>query len=371
MREGRGSAVRAIGGLLFVAAALVASPVRALTNSEVDEGHPAIVTFKAQGFIFCTGTVIAPRVILTAGHCVDFEVTGVTPTEIEVFFGTDPVDNEDEGVLIPVVEGLYAPGYDIDDLYSGSDVGLLRLAEDAPAEPMPMGSPPEVGAEVTLVGFGITSPDGTGGVKRIGAATISELDEALFDLAEEPSALCVGDSGGPALIEVDGVETIVGVGSLGSCGGLSVEQRVDLHLEDFILPFTATCEGDGLCAAGCPSPDPDCPCAADELCTAACAEPGADPDCPACSADGVCDAACPGAPDPDCTAGTTSSSAAGGGGGGEGGAGDAPSGEDEESDDGCAVGGPASISRPDVALLLLATALATSLRRMRRRGRQS
>lgn len=344
----------------------------ALTNAEVDEGHPAVVTFRAQGFTFCTGTVIAPRVILTAGHCVSEEVTGVTPEEIEVFFGTDPGDGE--GTFIPVVEGAHHPEWTTEDLYNGFDVGLLRLAEDAPVAAMPIGAGPAVDDEVTLVGFGNTSNAGGGGVKHVGGAVVTEVTDALFDIAEEPSALCIGDSGGPALLEIDGVETIVGVGSLGSCGGRSVEQRVDLHVESFIAPWAATCEADGFCAATCDAPDPDCPCASDGHCTDACADPAGDVDCPACVADGVCDAACAegaAGADPDCATGASSSDASAtssgaGSGGGTGGEGDgAAEGGDDEG--GCSVGSVTNGVGPGGAAGTWAAAAALLLGRARRR----
>jgi uncharacterized protein (TIGR03382 family) len=85
--------------------------------------------------------------------------------------------------------------------------------------------------------------------------------------------------------------------------------RVDSYLEWIkqyirdhdVLPVEATCDADALCATDCPAVDPDCPCADDGFCTAACTDLGTDPDCGGCTADGVCRSDCP-VLDTDCCA---------------------------------------------------------------------
>lgn len=333
----------------------------ALTDSEDDAGHPAIVTFIAQNFVFCTGTVIAPRVILTAGHCTDPELTGVQPEEIEAFFGNDV---REEGTTVRVIEGHYHPDWNPDDLYNGYDIGVFILGEDAPAEPMAIGAaPPEVGDEPLLVGFGFTAPGEGGGVKRRAVGLVSDVQPFLFDLSAERSDLCMGDSGGPALLAIDGVETIVGLGSLGSCGGASVEQRVDIHLESFVLPFLATCEADDLCAADCEEPDPDCApvCEADGVCDEACAE-GADPDCDTSSASETGTGTGSGT-----GVGPGTGTGAGTGGADEGSGGSAAGdGSAAEDDGGCAVGpAPSRSGGAFAAALAIALIAARSRRRSR------
>ena len=52
--------------------ALVA-PVGAITGGQPDgEGHPQVALVLAPELTFCSGTLIAPSTILTAGHCTDF-----------------------------------------------------------------------------------------------------------------------------------------------------------------------------------------------------------------------------------------------------------------------------------------------------------
>jgi hypothetical protein len=69
------------------------------------------------------------------------------------------------------------------------------------------------------------------------------------------------------------------------------------------VPAPLCVANDGLCeATACNPIDPDCACAADNQCTAACADPSKDPDCVReCGANGVCALVSCAAPDPDCS----------------------------------------------------------------------
>jgi uncharacterized protein (TIGR03382 family) len=127
-----------------------------------------------------------------------------------------------------------------------------------------------------------------------------------------PSGTCYGDSGGPNFMTINNVEVIIGVTSFGTaaCGsGLDGSVRVDTYatwIETYImahdmLPPTPTCNADGLCASDCPAPDPDCPCADDGHCTAACGDIVSDADCAGCLSGDVCRNDCP-ALDTDCCA---------------------------------------------------------------------
>jgi hypothetical protein len=48
--------------------------VRPVVGAEVTTGDPGVVALidgGGTGYVFCTGTLVSPRVILTAGHCID------------------------------------------------------------------------------------------------------------------------------------------------------------------------------------------------------------------------------------------------------------------------------------------------------------
>ena len=64
-----------------------------IVNGEVDTGDPAVVSVGG----FCTGTLVTPRVVLTAHHCIG---SGSTPN-FEVYFGTR--DGDSAGTYIRAV----------------------------------------------------------------------------------------------------------------------------------------------------------------------------------------------------------------------------------------------------------------------------
>jgi secreted trypsin-like serine protease len=79
---------------MALATLLAAGVAQAIINGEPDRGpnaHPyvgALVTvppsgeFKGQRVPVCSGTLISPRVFLTAGHCTDFLMKEELPTYV-------------------------------------------------------------------------------------------------------------------------------------------------------------------------------------------------------------------------------------------------------------------------------------------------
>ena len=217
-----------------------------ITNGTRDEGDPAVVGLSPiRGAPYCTGTLIAPRVVLTAGHC----ISGPLPA---AFFGTAPL--EGGGLWI---DGVYAERH---PLFQGgpqsvNDLGLILLAEPAPVEPVIFSTQPLdasfVGAPLRVVGFGSTGgPEPLFGIKHEGIARGLDFEDTTFRFTGDPSQTCLGDSGGPAFVTRDGREELVGVASSGDpdCNEFGRNTRVDYAayvLQSFVERSAAGSAGPG------------------------------------------------------------------------------------------------------------------------------
>ncbi|MBM4358244.1 MAG: trypsin-like serine protease [Deltaproteobacteria bacterium] len=294
------------GGVPRVDEEQVGAVEDAIVNGESYTGSPATVYIDLGGGS-CTGTLITPRVVLTAKHCTN----GVPTSSISVFFGSDA---NGQGTWIDAAhDEVYAKGAE-----GGPwDLALITLKSPGPVTPVPVNEkdPKQfIGMQVHLVGFGVTGEySSDSGKKRHGYSTLVSVEPGLVYTSVKPSSTCYGDSGGPNFITVDGKEFVLAATSFGTaaCGsGQDGAARPDdalgwikgyIQAHDPTSGPTSSCESDGQCAMNCTEPDPDCPCAADGFCTSACTNLAQDPDCAGCGTDGTCREDCPSL-DKDCCA---------------------------------------------------------------------
>ena len=217
----------------------------------------------------CSATLIGPRTLLTAAHCVDPSMLGATsvsitasnvPTDADVIVGVNTVR---------VVETRLHPSWTA-LARLGNDLALLLLERAQTASPSPWNRQPLAGLggePVRAVGYGADAPDaGRMGTKRTVDLSLRQLTAELIYLGNlVDKGICHGDSGGPTfLVFGDGVERLVGVHSFTRTEDCldGADTRVDAKAS-FILQWLsekdASCRSDFVCAVGgCLPLDVDC-----------------------------------------------------------------------------------------------------------------
>ena len=243
-----------LAAMKFAAAIMLSLTVLATPAHAIVGGAPpasdalarSVVTIVGSRGNFCTGSVIAPGLVLTVAHCVqpgaDYKI---------VQYGADKTPQ-----LQDVRRVAIHPGFRMEAMLAHratADVALLRL--DTPARgkaAAPLGVPQlpiAVGTSFTIVGVTVRGDGKSAGAIRSAALVATGRPGTLQIRLVDPATMgargglcaCTGDSGSPVFEDEQGVATIIGVVSWstgpngsGGCGGITGVTPLTLY-RDWIL----------------------------------------------------------------------------------------------------------------------------------------
>jgi len=224
----------------------------------------------SQNTFECTGTLIAPDVVLTAAHCIVF--AGETP---DFTFNHDTVSSLP--AVLQVTSAIAHENFDIGtDPGSGPgvwyDIALMFLQSPVTnVAPVKLPSAAEAGtlatgSQLALVGYGVTVDGGSmAGVMYDAVTDLVTVGNAELQISTPGAPQnCFGDSGGPALYDVGGEYRVVGVVSrdasgTGHCTGGGIDTRVDYYYDWIHAHAPQVCIPDTDCTATTPDAAPPPP----------------------------------------------------------------------------------------------------------------
>ncbi|MFK4512064.1 trypsin-like serine protease [Bradyrhizobium daqingense] len=235
----------------ITAVLLLATPAHAIVGGgtpQADGVVRAVVTIVGSRGNFCTGSLIAPKLVLTVAHCVqpgaDYKV----------------VDRGNDGQpqLLNVRTVAIHPNFNMQAMQAHratADVALLQLEIPPKGKStVTVGTPTipiRVGSRFTIAGIGVTtSGDGkSGGITRVAALVATGQPGTLQIRLVDPVTngvrggigACTGDSGGPVFEDRPSGALLVGLVSWSTgpngaagCGGLTGVTPLTLY-RDWIL----------------------------------------------------------------------------------------------------------------------------------------
>lgn len=219
----RGNKMKKLSMVLCLSLSLIG--LQALAQStEIVNGHPVKLTDNyakhtvalGENELMCTGVLIAPHFVLTAGHCTADVRHG------KVYFGTDKSNFITRNVVAATEHPEYCRESDCGTLTSvgDNDITVIQFEGDIPAgfSPVEVASKSllTAGVSIHLAGFGANEFGDYEDILKAVEVPFDQFNgETEFKTNELKAGSCNGDSGGPAFVQKDGKLLVAGLTSRG------------------------------------------------------------------------------------------------------------------------------------------------------------